>query len=301
MSDNDKQSVLEFIEKGTLPKEVTTLERTTKSKYLFYKLVQHVRTRVKPKPQFFTYTAKEADLVKAVIEEHSIFDGGAGAFYVLEGFSQKFVDTLNPPADTYIVAETDDGMLRAPDFTTNRENIRGILKVLMVQMRIGQPLTLSGLLKLDWTGLKAFEEFEPILRRAKMMSFGEKEIEELLEGRTRANVLELTKRGKFYDVIKQIEQYGGASSYRQMLSVVGEILHYRSLRTMGYDEKKAAEQLGLGWRRAKEVEETHVALTGDDLTKLVDRAIDLDSIMLKNPSLGMQIYYLNNPISVRVR
>lgn len=298
MSD-EKQSVLEYMEAGTAVQPVITLERTTRSRYLFHKLVHHVKRRVVPKPKFFTYTAKESDLVKAVIEEHSVFSDISGAFYVLEGFSQKFVDTLHPPAGTTIVAETDGGQLRAPGFTPNRENIRAILKVLMEQLKVGRPLTLSAMLKLDWSAMRSFEEFEPILRRAKIMELDETGIEVMLESRTRANTLKLTKAGHFYEILKQIEQQGGTGAYRHMLSVVAEILHYRSLRTMGYDPEKAAKQLDLGWRRAKEAEETNATLTGEDLAKLVERTIELDQIIMKNPSLGIQLFYLNNPISVR--
>jgi len=86
-----------------------------------------------------------------------------------------------------------------------------------------------------------------------------------------------------------------------VVELLSELIHYRALRVMGYDEMKCAKELGaeVGYRRAKELEEANQMLTSSDLGELTDRVLDLDSLVMRNPKLGLSIFVLNAPIRVR--
>lgn len=301
----EQKTVLDWLEENpSATPPIMTVERTTTSKFMFYLMVRHYRKRIEPKPRFFIYNKGEADTVKAIIEEHSIFDT-KGAFYVLEGFSRRWVDQLHPAPKTFILAETDGGQLSAPQFFSNHANRRGILRLLIDQLGLKKngPYTLSGLLKADWTDFRSFEDFEVYLRNAAILGMTEEDIEKDLKDnvRQKANLLTLTKRGMMKDVMDEVGKVQPQSAHNQLILTVARMLHYRSLRTMGYEPRKVAETIEVSTYVRDQLEEAHTALTEEDLSKLATRAVELDSLMLRNPELGVALFYLNNPISVRRR
>jgi len=296
----EQQSILEWLEENSGTPEILTTERTTNSKYLFYLLVRHYRKRLRPGPRFYTFAKADQMAVKSIIEEHSFLDQD-GTFYVLEGFSQRFIDTLNPAPKTWILAETDGGLLKAPSYTTNHTTTRSILKTLIDQLNLKSQLTLRGLLKMDWTALRSYEEYEPILRRAKILGTTEDELEKELEPREWEQSLVLTKRGRDKELLQHIDMLSPVGAHRHLLHLLADVLHYRALRTLGYEEKKSGETVGAGWRRTKELEETNNTLSAQDLQLLADRVVSMDSLMLRRPDLGVVLFYLNNPVSVRKR
>lgn len=282
-----KETVFEFLGRvgANLP-NVTTVERTTNSKYLFYLVVRHYRKRSKGSPQFFTFSKAEAGAVQGTIEEHRIFE--REALYVLEGFSQNFVDRLLLPPDTYVLAETDGGQLTAPLYSYQQR--RDILRLLLAQLNVS--LSLRELLKLDWSSMRSYEEYEPLLRKARVMEWTEEDLAAELRILGSGNVLTLMKRRREREILEMTEKYGSRWMAGHVLSLLTEAIHYRALILMGYDEKKCGREMGLGWRRLKDLEEITKMLTLEDLDRLTERYLQLDHLIQRNPSLGMELFFL---------
>jgi len=255
--------------------------------------------------RFFSYAKGDLGMVRGLIEEHSIF--GGRDMYVLEGFGSKFVDSLGLPAKSVVLAETDGGQLKTTQY--NYAGKRAILKVLYKQLGLNYyktedgraKLTVRGLIKLDWTCLRGYELYEPLLRKAKILEWGNAEVEAELFKTGSANLLTLIKRGQFKNVFAMAEKYGYSWTFNHVVELLSELIHYRALRVMGYDEAKCARELGaeVGYRRAKELEEANQMLTSDDLGQLTDRVLELDSLATRNPKLGFSLFVLNAPIRVR--
>ena len=282
-----------------------TVERTQKSSYQFYLLVRHYRKRAGATLQFFTYSKGDLGSVRGVIEEHSLF--GGKTMFVLEGFGSKFVDSLILPPDHLVLAETDGGLLKAIPY--NYRGKRPILKVLYDQLNLKKvvdekgkvKMTKRGLIRLDWTSVRSYEQYEPLLRRALILGWSDADVEESLFKSTQANLLTLIKRGQFKDLFAMAEKYGYGWTYNHVVELLGELIHYRALRVMGYEEAKCAKELGAeaGWRRAKELEEANQMFTQSDLGDLTERVLKLDYLVTRNPELGLSIFALNAPIRVR--
>jgi hypothetical protein len=283
---------------------VLTVERSTTSKYQFYLTVRHFRQKLRRKPRFFVFSKQEADTAKAIIEEHSVFDMD-GAFYVLEGFSRRFVDRLHPAPNTYVLAETDGGELTESYYAPYRDSFRAILKVLMEQLHLARTAnwTLSGLLAQDWTGFRTFEQYEPVLRRGMLLQQTEDELGIALNQYSRVDLLELTKRGgQDFKVIMELEATAPQLAHHQLLTSLSRLLHFRALASLGTDDpKKLSEILEVSINQVRHLSKSHDILTDDDLQKLTERTIALDPLMFRNPKLGLELFYLNNPISVRRR
>lgn len=301
------ETVFEFIERGPNPlPRLVTVERTQQSKYLFYALVRHYRKRLKPRPTFLTYNKAELENTKAAIEEHSLLSD-EGDLLILEGFSQKFVEGLTPPRSTAILAETDAGELKAPPFSYKMK--RDILRLLYQQLSLDYHkdgegrsiLTLRGLVKQDWSGFRSYEEFEPFLRRAKILGWSDEQLETELESTQGGNILTMVKKAQFKELFAMAERYGSTWMYGHLLEMLSELLHYRSLRTMGYDEQKCARELGaeIGYRKTKELEEANQMFSQSDLVSLTERVLNLDRLTIKNPGLGFAILCLNAPIRLK--
>ena len=301
-----QETVSEFLERNPHPlPNLMTVERTKTSSYQFYFLVRHYRKRVDANIHFFTYAKGELGTVRGSIEEHSIF--GGRDLYVLEGFGSKFVDSLVLPSSNIVLAETDGGQLKSVPYSYSGK--RAILKTLYKQLGLNYHkdeegksiLTQRGLIKLDWTSLRNYEQYEPLLRKAKIMAWSNKDVEAELFHANQANSLTLIKRGQFKDLFAMAEKYGYSWTYNHVVEVLSELIHYRALRVMGYDEAKCAKELGAEARsrRARELEEANQMLTTADLGEMAERVVDLDYLVTKNPKLGFSLFVLNAPIRVR--
>jgi len=301
-----QETVPEFLERNPNPlPNLMTVERTKTSSYQFYLLVRHYRKRVDANIHFFTYTKGEFGAVRSLIEEHSVF--GGRDMYVLEGFGSKFIDSLAPPQNTTVLAETDGGLLKAEPY--GYKGKRPILKVLYKQLGLNyykdeegrSILTQRGLISLDWSSLRSYELYEPLLRKAKILTWSNEDVGKELFKSGRGNLLTLIKRGQFKDLFEMAEKYGYSWTYNHVVELLSELIHYRALRVMGYDEGKCARELGANERsrRAQELEEANRMLTLSDLGDLTDRVLDLDSLIMRNPKLGFSLFVLNAPIRVR--
>jgi len=254
---------------------------------------------------FFTYAKGELGTVRGIIEEHSIF--GGKDLFVLEGFGSKFVESLVLSENVTVLAETDAGELKTVPYTY--KNKRPILKVLYKQLGLNYHkdengrsiLTQRGLIKLDWTSLRSHELWEPFLRKAKIMAWSDEDVEKELFKVSSGNLLTLMKRGQFKDLFAMAEKYGYAWTYNHVVELLSELIHYRALRVMGYDENKCAKELGAPERsrRARELEAANQMLTSSDLADLTDRVLSFDTLALRNPKLGFSLFVLNSPIRVR--
>lgn len=301
-----KDTVPEFLEDNPRPlPRMVTVERTKTSSYQFYLVIRHYRKRVDANVRFLTYSKGDLDMVRGLIEEHSIF--GGKDMYVLEGFGSRFVDSLVPPENTYVLAETDGGELKTIPY--NYRGKRPILKVLYKQLGLNYHkdengrarLTQRGLIRQDWTSLRSYEQYEPFLRKAKILGWSDKDVENELLKINSGNLLTLIKRGQFKDLFAMAEKYGYMWTYNHVVELLGELIHYRALRVMGYDEIKCAKELGaeVGYRRAKELEEANRMLTYSDLGELTNRVLSFDVLVMRNPKLGLSLFVLNAPIRVR--
>lgn len=301
-----QETVPEFLERNPHPlPSLMTVERTKTSSYQFYFLVRHYRKRVDANVHFFTYAKGELGAVKGLIEEHSIF--GGRDLYVLEGFGSKFVDSLVLPSSSIVLAETDGGQLKSVSYSYSGK--RAILKTLYKQLGLSYHkdeeghsiLTQRGLISLDWTSLRSYEQYEPLLRKAKIMAWSNEDVEAELFRANQANSLTLIKRGQFKDLFAMAEKYGYSWTYNHVVELLSELIHYRALRVMGYDEKKCAKELGAEARsrRARELEEANQMLTTSDLGELTERVVELDTLVTRNPKLGFSLFVLNAPIRVR--
>lgn len=326
----DQHDALEWMEKNaTRVPQIMTLERTTTSKYTFYLLARHYRGILGLKPQFHAYSKDTVDETKALIEEHSIFEPN-GTLYVLEGFSRKFVDALNPAHKHWIVAETDGGTLVVPPFTAKTTR-RNILKTLVNQLSLGKALPLSFLLKFDWTGIRSMEDYEPLLRRAKLLQLSAENLQASLEaqdkawaklpensrpdkypihllvkgtpdehaGKLRTNPLTQTKRGAYKDLLQDARRAGWQSAHTFLILLFAKLIHYRALRNLGQEPAKARDALELNWFDATALEEAQTTLTDADVRAFGERLVTFDRLVMSNPELGLALFYLNNPISVR--
>jgi len=301
-----QETVPEFLEKNPKPlPRLMTVERTKSSSYQFYLIVRHYRKEVEVNTKFFTYNKTDVGMVRGSIEEHSLFAGKD--MYVLEGFNSKFIHSLSLPQDVFVLAECDHGELKAVPY--NYKGKRPILKVLFKQLGLDTErhpdgkakLTKRGLIKQDWTSLRSYELYEPFLRRARILGWTDKDVERELFKAGQGNLLTLIKRGQFKELFEMAEKYGHSWTYNMIVELLGELIHYRALKVMGYDERKCAQELGaeVGYRRAAELEDAHQMLTQEDIKELVDRVLGMEHLVARNPELGLALFALNSPIRVR--
>lgn len=289
-----QETVLEWLERSREPlPAVLTVDRTMNSKYLFMLVVRHYRKMLVRRPQFLTYRKSEVNLIKGMLEEHSVF--GDKALYVLEGFAYVFVESLVLPKDVYVVAETDGGDLKVPAYSHRLR--RDILKVLLAQLQI-RNLSLRTLAALDWTSCRDFGDYEMMLRKAKVMGWDEEEIGKNLSQYHSGPILTLTKRSQFKEVFSMAERYGSAWVINHVVEVVNQVVHWKALKLLGYDDDRAARELELGYYRAKELEETARALANEELVAMAARVVGMDRLLARNKELGLALLLLNSSIRI---
>jgi len=311
------QTVFNYIEHLTskIP-QILTVERTSDSKYQFMLLVQALKKRLRVKPVFIAFEAKKnyVERVKGLLEEYSLFRemSPTDQLFVLEGFAGSFVSKLDLPPGIYVVAEVDDGLLKTESFGRAYGKRRDALKALSVIVDTPRMMTagalpakvslnysLRELVKLDWSGVAKFEEFEPILRKAQVMGWTEEEIGKGLETADRGNLLTLIKRSDLKPVFDMIERRGYQQIYNQLIQNLAEIIHYRSLRLMGLDEARVKREMDLRDWRANELEEVAKMITAEDLKLMAERVVKLDPLVQRLGDVGLQLLILNSPIRVK--
>lgn len=288
-----ERTVLDFLEEGTTLPTLLTVERSLSSKYQFYLVVRHYQKKLGLRPQFFLFSKIEMSGVKGLVEEHSLFS--SKALYILEGFSNSFVTNLSLPEGCYAVAETDGGELKALAY--NFKMRRDILRVLLAQLSL--KYSLRNLLKYDWAVCRDFSDFEILLRRAGILEWPEERIGLELGELNSVNVLGALKRGAYKDLLLLKRRYGANWLYNHLVEMISFLANYKALKLMGYDDDQVARELELGWARRKEMEEAHVMVTREDLIRLAQRVLKLDSLIQGNRDLGLEILLLNAGLSVR--
>jgi len=287
-------TVLHWLEHhtGAYPHKLT-VTRSKTSKYQFYLLIRAYRKKIKTRPRFITYSKEIVNETKGRIEEHSLFESGT-ILYVLEGFSKRFVSRLSTPEDVYVLGETDEGELDTKLDAKYRVK-RDMLKVLIDQL--GVSLKLRNLLKLDWDMNP--EDFEPIIRRAKILGWDESNIEEFLQTSYEGNLMSLFMRGKQKEFLQVAETIGYDVAWRRMISRVVETVHYRALHQMGNEPLRIGKELGLGYRRLEETEESARMWNGDDLERVAQRMINLDRVALAHPEEALTILICNSGVGMK--
>lgn len=291
----EEKSVFQFLLEPhpSLP-HLCTVERTTQSKYGFYLVMRYYIKKSRRKPKFLSYSKQEANLVKGMIEEHSLFLDDE-CLYVMEGFPLSFISNLRPPESTIILAETDGGELKTPPHS--KKERRNILKVLL-ELKGLQHLSLRALLGLDWSAVRGYEEYEPWLEKAKLMGWSAVDLEKRMKGTEWGNVLTSMKRGSFKEIFEMMDRNGARWLQTTTIKALADVIHYRSLRLMGMDEDRAVKEFDWSWSRAREIEEATRMLSPEDTYALAERIVGMDHIIMRNQELGMSLFFLNSPIRI---
>lgn len=298
------KTVLEYIEETVFGRvelpHFVTIERTTQSKYPLYLLARayaHVlkkRAKDEYKLKYFTYSKQDANTIKAIIEEHSIW--GEKSLYVLEGFGAKFVEALNPPKSIFVIAEVEEGELKTPPFHLRYR--RDLLKILTLLLSFNSA-SLSELIKLDWSQAKGYEDFEPVITKAKLMAWNADQIREYLTQGTSGQIWSLTKRGQAREICLHLAHMGHQAAISHFTNLFADLIHYRALRILNFDEDKCAREMEISLYRQRELEEASKMMTQDDLQTNARRLIQFDAFFWRNPTAAAELFLLNNPTRVR--
>lgn len=286
-------NVFEFLETVKELPLVVTVERTSFSKYCFFLVVRHYRKKLRRTPQFVMAVKGELPKVKASMEEHSLW--GDRPLFVLEGFPKDFVDRLNLPDGTYVVAETNLGELKATRW--RYKDRRDTLKILTAQL--GGTWSLRELIKLDWSGIKDFDEVERLLRKGRIMEWTEPELGAELETVRWGNILERLKRSQFQEIFQMMGKYGPSWTAGHIIATVGDLVTFKALENMGLPHQDIVKQMDLGPGQRVNLQEAAASHTMDDLRKLAQRLVDLHWLMTRSPRLGLELFLLNAPTRVR--
>jgi len=291
---SEEGSVLFWLENhtGAFPHKMT-VSRGKSSKYQFYLLVRAYRKKIKARIHFVTYSKDVVNETKGRIEEHSIFDSGV-VLYVLEGFNKRFVSGLAIPTETYVLAETDEGELSTKLGARYRVK-RDVLKVLIGQM--GSSLGLRGLLKLDWD--MEPEDFEPVLRRAKILGWDEENVADYLQESYEGNLMSLFMRGKHKELLLVARTIGFDVAWRRVIIRLTEIVHFKALYQMGNDPQRIGKELALGYRRLEETEESARMWNGDDLEVVARRLVYLDRMAMSHPEAALTLLVANSGVGMK--
>lgn len=289
-------NILEFILTSPTQKllpQIVTVKRSTTSKYLFYLLVRHYRTVLRKHPTFLTYSKQDSNQAKGMMEEIPLFAGQD--LFVLEGFYGSFVNSLNLPPDTYVVAEVDDGELEAPAYSYRMK--RDLLKVLSAQL--GLKIQLRELVTMDWGSVRDYPEVEVVLRKAAAAGWTVEQISEVLADYTTGNILLMLKKGNLPELLNLKSRYGEAWLHRHLIRLVPQMATYRSLVAMGQGPQAIGEELSLSNFKLREFEEAAKAVTMADLIVLAKRLIQLDRLALRKPGLASDLLVLKSGISIK--
>lgn len=288
-------TVLEYVE--TTPKALLkpkiTVKRTTQSKYLLYLLIRHYRQALNTAPVFVTYTKAESNWVRGVLEEISVFRHQD--FYVLEGFPLSFVEGLQLPAGTTVIAEVDDGELETPPYSYKEK--RNLLKVLKTQL--GLLHSLRDLVNLDWGSVRDYPEVEVILRRALIAGWTTERLSKELVDAATGNILLLLRRGNLQDLMLLRIRYGPLWMVRHLTRTVSQLAVFRALTSMGQSQSSIGETLGLSRYKLMELDEAAKAVTNADLQVLGQRIVNLDRLVMTKQEFAADLLLLRSGISLK--
>ena len=92
---------------------------------------------------------------------------------------------------------------------------------------------------------------------------------------------------------------GWQSFYAYLQNLLADLMYFRALRLMGYDEQKCSKEMNISWRRSQDLEEAAKMLTADDVAAFSQKLIRLDFLLISRPELGLPILLGNSPINVR--
>ena len=292
-----QQTVFDFLEGNPKPIPArVTIARTTQSKYLTLAVVRRWRKRTRRTPQFFTYSKAEAPAVQSSIEEHSVFQDETGLI-VLEGFSKAFVDRLVIPAGRYVIAETDGGELEAPPYRFR--NRRDVLRYLSTELRLGY--SLRALIKMDWSGMRGYEDYETFLRKAKLLEWDEEEVARQLEATATTEILIDLKKGVHQTLLELAGRYADRWIYTRTTELLTDLMHWKAYAAMGYEGRRIQQEMDLSWYKAKELEEAARMWSIDDLKVMADRILDYDLLVQRRGRLAAELFLLRAPVSVQRR
>jgi hypothetical protein len=304
----DQPTIFEFIEEAPPIPAVLTTTRTTESRHQFHLLVRSLKRRldVPAVPLVHENQRGLRDRAKATIEEPSVFTTDRRPhlrLFALEGFPKAWVEALRPPVRTHVVAETEEGRLRPTPYSLKRR--RDALKVLtgLLEHELGikenQTLSLRALLKLEWAGLSRFEEYESLLRKTYLMGWDEERAGQELNAQGRTNLLVATKRSDIKSIVALIERRGHQGTYHTLLSSIADLLYYRALKQLGFDEDRAQREMGITDSKREELEEASRTLSEAELHQMAERVVALDPLINRLGPLGIELILLNAPIRTR--
>lgn len=337
---NEDRSILTAIENLPARKDfpqVMTVERTEGSKYQFYLLARAARKKLGIKrPTYFTMektgSGSTAPRVKAFLEEHGLSAlkdlESPDQLFVLEGFTGSWVKSLSLPKGTYVVAETDGGLLEAEPYSRYYMKRRNILKVLLGLLEPWEctaptaeteihdtgklsdrklvkwerrKIQLSKLLnkEMAWSGLDSFEEFEPVLLKAKAMGWREKRIGKELSKFERGHTLMTLKRSDLPPLLDLLDRRGELITYSTLIRDLNDTAHFKQLRIMGIEEGRIQNEMDIPPWRVEELADATKMLTFDELKTESDQVIGYDLVVTKLGPLGVQLLLLNSSLRVK--
>lgn len=318
------------ISDGNIPLGWITTKRVTGSKYQFSVLARILAQRLKRKATFIQYEANPKFLegVRAQIEEHElvVFGPKKDKFFVLEGFKHEWVKSLRPPKGALVLAETEEGEFEAEFFTRHSLKRRNLLKVLTTLIgvwdcRAPTPETeqfdtgritdkqrikweirkvqLSRLKKLDWSGIYSFEEFEPLLLKARYMNWREVELGKELERFRRESLLSCVRLSLFRPVFDLMRRKGYSAVYGLLLQNIVDLGYYKALRIMGMDEDRTSKEMELTRWKRQELEDLAKMFTLDEVLDLCQLVKDSARVVRKHEDVGLTLLLLNNSLRLK--
>lgn len=285
------QTVLEYLEEGKIDDKIS-VERTSTSKWCFFTLVRHYRQKTKLRPNFVSYSKAEEARIRAKTEEFSLLDDRE--LLVMEGAPESFIANLSPPKGTIIIAETEGGTLKVPSFSPRIR--RDLLRILVKQ--VAPNYSLRALLQLDWSDCRSYEDHEIILRRAVAADLSEIQVATLLNENPFTHILKLLRKGPKKELLALKERYGAIWTYNHLVEILSQLVHYRTLHMMGYDDAMIGRQLELSKSRREELEEAMKMYSPADMLILINRILKIDKVILTKRELALDLLLLYSGVEV---
>lgn len=284
--------------------KVVTLTRTQGSRYSFMllKAAMHKLIRGSMETLINEKSPGFASTVKARIEEYDIFNSGVPRLIALEGFPQRWISQLKPTANTYILAETDDGMYDPIDSTnwSDRGNLVKVLVELLDLRQLDPPLTARDLVNLSWP--RAPEEIEALLRLAAASGWTAERLKEELDENLDIKLLYDMKAGHYELIYESIKRTSSTSVMARILWQITDLAKFKIAQEMFSSPESIAKAVGLHGTKGKKWQALVLAsesINYEDLLKLTSRAIDLEKMILMNNEMATDLFILNSGIAVR--
>lgn len=277
----------------TLPRSAI-VKRSVESGYPFNLLVREYRMILKVVPNYFTFKKAEEEMVKATLEERSLF--GGTSVIVLKGFSGQFLSRLKVADDKFVVAEaTDMGMVVKPYFHARSKP--PLMKVL--KRHLGMHLSVQEMVRLDWSPTEDWSDAEPILRRSKILGLSADETEKEIGVSLKVNLMQELKKGNRKELIERAEELGWKQFWGHLGSVLADFAVYVASRQLGIEPEVVARSMDLSYLRAGQFKEAQPMFSPSDLRKVVARYIKLDELAQSKPSQACILMVSDAGVSVK--